>query len=112
MSLESQLYPILAAIASTYPNTAPEGADVPRITFQLIAGSDAPDFAGKGTGARQARIQIDVWALAYATSRDLAEQARAAIYAGMTVGAITDNPSGFEVDTKLHRASFDINVWQ
>ena len=108
MDLERQLYTILSGIESTYPNVAMEGAALPRITFQWISGRDIPDFSGHGGGARQARVQIDAWATTYAEARQLAEQARLALYAGLVVGAISDNPSGFELDTGLHRASFDI----
>ena len=111
MILENQLYSLLGDIASTYPNVAPEKADIPRITFQLIAGGDTPDYAGRGGGARYVRIQIDTWAATYLEARALSERARTAVYAGLRVGEVSDNPSDFELDTRLHRASFDVRLW-
>jgi hypothetical protein len=37
--------------------------------------------------------------------------ARDALYAALTVGEITDNPSDYENTTELHRVSFDVKAW-
>ena len=81
----------------------------PRITYQTIHGGYNENLAGAGPyrGTRQ----IDVWALSYAQAYGLAEQAKVALRASLSVGAITDNPDDYEADTKLYRASFDVAVW-
>jgi len=113
MSVETAIYAALNALAPTFPTVAPQGTTaLPRITYQRVAGSDAPNYAGDGMGATSVRVQVDVWALDYATARRLSDQARAALYAALTVGSITDNPSDYESDTKLHRASFDVEAWE
>lgn len=115
MSVETQAVAVLKTVsANVYPTIAPQvtGSTLPRITYQLVAGFDEPSYDADGSGASKRRIQIDFWAGDYGTARRLADQARAALYAGMTVGQITDNPSDYEADTKLHRASFDIEAWE
>ncbi|MGE7136220.1 DUF3168 domain-containing protein [Luteibacter sp. NPDC031894] len=113
MSVETALHGALKDLAPTFPTITPQGVTtLPRITYQRVSGSDEPTYDGDGLGATRVRVQVDVWALDYPTARRLADQARAALYAGLTVGQITDNPSDYESDTKLHRASFDVEAWE
>lgn len=113
MTVETSIHAALKSLAPVFPTLAPQGTkELPRITYQRVAGSDAPNYAGDGMGATSVRVQVDVWALDYPTARKLSDQARAALYSALTVGQITDNPSDYEVDTKLHRASFDVEAWE
>jgi hypothetical protein len=81
----------------------------PRITYLRIAGRDNGNLQGAGPG--RYNYQIDSWSLDPKTSRLLADAAKVALRAGLTVGAITDNPDDYEADTKLFRASFDVAAW-
>ncbi|MDF4024132.1 DUF3168 domain-containing protein [Luteibacter sp. PPL201] len=113
MSVETTLYGALKELAATFPTIANQGTtDLPRITYQRVSGSDEPSYDGDGMGATRVRIQVDVWAVDYPSARRLSDEARSALYAALTVGQITDNPSDYESDTKLHRASFDIEAWE
>lgn len=112
MSVETALYAALKDLAPTWPTIAPLDAPRPRLTYQRIAGVDSASYDADGGGATQIRIQVDAWADDYPTARHLSDMARAACYARLTVGQITDNPSDFEADTKLHRASFDVEAWE
>ncbi|MEO7466721.1 MAG: DUF3168 domain-containing protein [Sphingobium limneticum] len=113
MSVETAIYAALKDVAPTFPTIAPQGTKaLPRITYQRVSGSDEPNYSGDGFGATTVRVQIDVWANDYPTARDFSDRARAALYAALTVGQVTDNPSDYESDTKLHRASFDIEAWE
>lgn len=76
-----------------------------------MAGADISGYEADGTGAHFGRWQIDCWAESYGAARALADQARAALYAALTVGEITDNPSDFDPSTELHKASFDVKAW-
>lgn len=113
MSIETDLYKALAALLPTYPTLAPQGTTaLPRYTYQLVSGSDDVTFDGDARGATRRRVQVDTWASDYPTARKQSDAARAALYAALTVGEITDNPSDYEPDTKLHRASFDVEAWE
>lgn len=113
MSVETDLFKALDALLPTWPTLAPQGTTaLPRYTYQLISGSDDVTFDADDRGATRKRIQVDTWALDYPTARRYADAARAALYAALTVGEVTDNPSDYEPDTKLHRASFDIEAWE
>ncbi|WP_036114475.1 MULTISPECIES: tail completion protein gp17 [Luteibacter] len=113
MSVETALYAALKNLAPTFPTLAPQGTTaLPRITYQRVAGGDASTYAGDGMGATNVRVQVDVWASDYPAARKLSDQARAALYAALAVGQVTDNPSDYESDTKLHRASFDVEAWE
>ena len=112
MSLEATIYSTLNALAPTWPTLAKAGTTPPYITYQLVAGADISGYEANGTGARFGRWQIDCWATDYGAARNLSEVARDALYAALTVGEITDNPSDYENTTELHRASFDVKAWQ
>lgn len=112
MSVETALHAAIKDLAPTYPNVADQNAPRPRLTYQRVAGVDSASYDADGKGATQVRIQVDAWADDYPSARRLSDLARAACYAGLTVGQITDNPSDFEADTKLHRASFDVEAWE
>lgn len=111
MSIETDLYAALSAVAPTWPTVAPSDAALPRITYQLVGGADISGYEADGTGAHFIRCQIDCWAGNYGAARKLADQARQACYDALTVGEITDNPTGFDNTTELHRASFDVKAW-
>ena len=109
MSLETLIVTALTPIAPTTPFGDANPASRPRITYQKIAGSDNENL--QGAGPYRGRRQIDVWALTYAQADGLAAQAKVALRSGLNVGSITDNPDGYEEDTKLHRVSFDVAAW-
>lgn len=103
---------IAAALSPLAPTTSFGRADKtqrPRITHQRATGSQNANLGG--AGVNRVRFQIDVWADTPAQARGLAEQAKVALRAGLTVSEIFDNPDDFEEDTLLHRASFDAAIW-
>lgn len=112
MSAESTVYKLLAAVEKTYPNPAPADAPRRRLTYFRVADVDEPTYDGDGGGATKVRIQVDAWEESKAAARRLSDAARAALYAGMAVGAVTGNPDDYEPDTKLYRSSFDVEVWE
>ena len=112
MSAESTLYKVLATVEKTYPNPAPLDAPRRRLTYFRVEDVDTPTYDGDGSGATKVRIQVDAWAESKGDARRLSDAARAALYAGMTIGAVFGNPDDYEPDTKLYRASFDVEVWE
>lgn len=112
MSAETTLFRILATVDKAYPNPAPPEAPRKRLTYFRVDDVDTPTYDGDGTGATKVRIQVDAWAESKGDARRLSDAARAALYAGMPVGAVTGNPDDYEPDTKLYRSSFDVEVWE
>lgn len=110
MSIETIIVSVLTPLAPTTPFAAADPNARPRITYQRAAGSEVQALGGYA-GLRRTRMQIDVWSNSASQSRVLADQAKVALRAGLTVGAISDNPDDYETDTGLHRASFDVAAW-
>lgn len=113
MNVKEAIFEALSTIAPTFPVVAPLNAPRKRIRYQGIGGSDVAAYDGDGNGASSRRVQIDCYADEFEDASDLADAARAALYAypGLTVGEITDNPDDYEEDTKLNCVSFDVNAW-
>jgi hypothetical protein len=112
MSVLSAIYKAIKDVAPTWPGVAPEDAPRRRLTYALVTGTDYSTYAGDGRGASKKRVQVDAWAESAGDARRLSDEARAALYAAMSVGLINDNPDDYELDTKLFRASFDIEAWE
>jgi hypothetical protein len=134
--LEAAVYNILSttaaitAITSTriYPLVAPQSADFPRITYQIIV--DAPDHVLSGaSGLRESRVQIDCWTddADYDMAHTLADKVRVALdtFRGTAGGTgsiwvhqihLNDQSDGFEEDIEasergIRRVIMDFTVW-
>lgn len=112
MSAQAKLYSVLKSLAPTWPGVAPEDAPRPRLTYSRVTGADIPTYDGDGEGAANRHFQVDAWADSAGDARRLSDAVRAALYAAQLVGGITDNPDDYEKDTKLHLASFTVEVWE
>lgn len=114
----------IAAIIGTrfYPQQLPQGATLPAVTYQRIAGQSLIDHQGDA-GLGRARIQLDCWAPAgntgYQQTVSMAESIRAAIsgYRGpmgsnpatnARVINVMDIP---EPETKLWRRLVEVSIW-
>lgn len=107
--IEAQIQALLNVLAPT-TSRGSMGTGRPRITYFRVSGTSNTTLGGP-QGANRARFQIDAWADSFAQARGLADQAKVALRAGLTVGEITDNPDDFEEDTQLHKCAFDAAIW-
>jgi hypothetical protein len=114
VSIKTAVYAALKPVGSTWPVLAPAGTKPPYIRYTGIGGRDEASYEGDGLGATSGILQIDIFALDYASADRLAQSARQALYASptVTVGQITDLPDDYEVDTKLFKVSFQIEAWE
>lgn len=130
MMIESDLRAYLIAVAPiaaligdrVFPQQLPQGATLPAVTYQRIAGQSMIDHEGDA-GLGRARIQIDCWGptgnTGYQQSVDLAETIRAAL-SGYR-GPMGSNPATNariinvmdipEPETKLWRRMVEASIW-
>lgn len=113
MSLETDLLAALRTVHGAswkFPaKNPPSGAYV---TYQRVTGRLHATL-NSGLGAPRGTFQIDVWSKAGgAEIGGIVEALKAALPGLLKVGEITDNPDDYETDTQLHRASFDVTIWQ
>ena len=110
MSLQDAIFTALKTLAPTYPDTAPQSASTPYMTYQTVTGMEHETLASGG-GAPRITVQVDVWTVTKAQAIALAAEAKAALRSALVVGEMRDNPAPYEPDTKLYRASFDVSIW-
>ncbi len=126
MSIESGLYARLAGDAAVaalvatriYPAVVPQGATLPAITYQRVAGTSELAHSGP-SGLGRARFQVDCWAEAYAAAIDLGEAVRACLHGyrgafdGAVVGGVVmlDGADGYDPATGVYRRRMDFAIW-
>lgn len=112
MSLDTDL---LAAMrteqAASYAFPAVKPAPPLYATYQRATGRRHGTL-NSGLGAPRATFQIDCWSKVKGQAVELAESLKDALPELLKVGEITDNPDDYETDTQLHRASFDVTLWE
>lgn len=117
MRVEEALYDALVAPspqttagAHVYPMLAPEGAALPRITFQRIA-TIPQNALGGHAGIDQVTMQVDCWASTKAGAATLAREVRLAIAAESFKPIVTNEYDGFEGESRLYRHTLDLSCW-
>jgi len=93
------------------PDVAQDGVELPYITYQAVGGQSAFTLNG-GSGLRNARMQINVWAKSRPDAITLMDSVLAALTADSVKGVpIGDATSEYEADTKLYGARLDFSIW-
>lgn len=111
LSFDEKLRAALLTVAERVrPHPAPTSTARPYVTLQRVTGKRHATL-NSGAGAPRATYQIDTWADSSQDARRLSDALADALPGLLKVGDITDNPDDYESDTKLHRASFDVVLW-
>lgn len=111
MSLDTELLAAMKTIETAsyaFPAARPPAKYA---TYQRVTGRRHGTL-NSGFGAPRATFQIDCWSKIKGDAVAMAEALKDGLPGQMKVGDITDNPDDYEKDTELHRASFDVTVWQ
>jgi len=112
VSLDTALLAAMRTVnASSYAFPAAHPPPALYATYQRVSGRRHATL-NSGAGAPRATFQIDCWSKVKGQAVELAESLKDALPGLLKVGEITDNPDDFEDDTELHRASFDVTIWQ
>lgn len=114
MSLESDLYTILAAqCARTYPDVAPVDTVRPYVTYQQIGGA-APQYVEAAVvPARNALMQINVWAATRASANALALAIEQALTEATTLQAKASAAliATHDEELDLYGTIQDFDIW-
>jgi hypothetical protein len=114
MSLESQLFTVLAAVCPrTYPDFAPTSTTRPYVTYQQIGGEAVNFLDRTAPTKRNARVQVSVWAdsrtSAVTTMQAIEDAIRAAtVFQGEPEAAMT---ADFDADFPVYSAMQDFTIW-
>ena len=112
MSLDTDLLAAMKTVEArsyAFPAATPQPAKY--ATYQRVSGRRHATL-NSGLGAPRATYQIDCWSTVKGQAVELADRFKDALPDLLKVGDITDNPDDYEKDTQLHRASFDVTIWQ
>ena len=113
MSLESDLYTVLAAVQpAVYPDVAPPGAAVPYITWQQVGGDVVRPVDGL-PDKRNAVVQINCWAATRDQANAMALAVEAALVAATVFQArpVAAFMAAFDDDVELRGAMQDFSIW-
>ena len=112
MSLDTDLLAAMKTV-ETRSYAFPAATPPPALyaTYQRVTGRRHGTL-NSGLGAPRATFQIDCWSKVKGQAVELADELKDALPDLLKVGDITDNPDDYEKDTQLHRASFDVTIWQ
>lgn len=113
--IQEQLYTLLAAGGTAaagriYPLVAPDTPVRPYIVYNRVSANSENVLAGS-SGLINTRLQIDVYADAYADAQALAAQVDA-LMAGWAVQTVSLPAQDiYEQDVKLHRVLLEYSLW-
>jgi Protein of unknown function (DUF3168) len=114
MSLESDLYTVLAAVCPrVYPDTAPDNPVLPYLVWQQIGGFVINPVADEVPNKQNAFIQVNAWATTRIEAKALAQQVEAAL---ITSAALRGRPQSAAVATMDEEVSVrgttqDFSIW-
>lgn len=114
MSLESDLYAVLAAVCPrVYPDTAPANPVRPYVTWQQLGGSVIAPVANEVADKRNGFIQVNVWADTRIEANAIALAIEAAL---TTAAAFQARPQSaisatMDDEVQLRGAVQDFSIW-
>lgn len=121
MTFEAALKSHLAADAGItalvgdriWPLVRAQGASLPALTYQRIAGTPSTDLDGLDGDLTVVLVQVDCWASGFDAARVLAELVRVRIQtaADSFRGNLQSDRDFYEDDVKLYRVSQDFSLW-
>jgi len=114
MSLDALLLPVLGALVGgrAYPDVPPPDVVAPYITWQQVGGQ-AVNYLDTATPVtrRNARVQVNVWAVRRSTASSLMAGAEDALKASVQAYALGAATSLHEPDLQLYGSMQDFSIW-
>lgn len=117
MSMESLIFNALKGLVANnqvFPEIAKETAVAPYITYSMPGGGQAVNFVdGTQPSKKNARVQINVWALSLSEALRIAQQAETILRATVALSTTvqTDQRTRYEPDTGLYGTYQFFSCW-
>ena len=114
MSLEADLYKVLSAVCErVYPDVAPFDTVRPYITWTQIGGASPTFMERVRPSARNARIQVDVWASTRLEANALADRVEQALIESPVFQASPESAmlSMYEPQLRAYGSLQDFSIW-
>ncbi len=112
MSLQTLLQTALIGIASggAWNMRAAQNTPAPYIVWQRLISTTNNSTRGP-SDVQNTRVQVDVYAADYLTTKALADAVQSAVATSGINGVKISDQDFFEDDTKLYRISQDFSLW-
>ena len=114
MSLESDLYTVLAAVCPrTYPDVAPTTTVRPYVTYQQIGGAAVNMLDRWVPNKRNARVQVNVWADTRASAVTTMQAIEDAIRMSVLFQGEPESAplSDYDHDMLVYGSAQDFTIW-
>lgn len=115
MSLETLIYNALAGLVDNrvYPDVAPDGCELPYITYQQVGGRPINFVDPSIPGKRNARVQINVWGDSRLAVSSLAGDVENAlrVVTELQTTVLGQPVSEYDMETKLRGSRQDFSFW-
>lgn len=113
MTLDERLVQILGDLVSNrvYPDTAPDNATFPLITYQQVGGRDYAYVDGSLPDHEHARLQVNVHGRVRSEARAIAQQVKARIAASLHAEIYGSMVTGHDDVAKLYTTRQDFGCW-
>ena len=115
MSMKAQIFAALSALVDgrVFPAPAPERVDKPYITYQRAGGRPINYTDGAVPNLKNARVQINVWAVTSAVADPIAEQVEAALRGAtaLQTTVLSEVLDTYDEETKLRGTMQDFSFW-
>ncbi len=107
---EADVYVLLAPLADgeVYPFIAPQGTPVPYVVFILPSTNYEDVLSGQSASATS--LQVDVYANGIGEARSIRQQAINQMLSLSPIALL--ELQDYEPDTKLYRATLEVQIWQ
>lgn len=110
-AIQEQMVTYLAPTSALHPMIAPQGTQLPYVTYQRIA-SNVNNVLSGPPSIDNMRMQIDVMARTYAESQTLAQAIIASMQAWPVQNVLISNYDLYEQDVQVFRVLLEFSIWQ
>jgi hypothetical protein len=115
VSVEQDLFAVIGPMVGgrVYPDVAPEGSLLPRVTYQQVGGEALTYVEKAAPSKKNGRFQVNVWSSRRSDSALLARQIENALVvsAPLIAKPLSAPVATFEEDTKLFGTRQDFSIW-
>lgn len=110
--LEANLFNALSALvnARVFPDVAPEGVELPYITYQQIGGKPINFLGAESSSKKNARVQVNVWSHTRIEASALIRQVEDIAVTAPLLGVIEGGAiASYEPELKIYGAMQDFS---
>lgn len=115
MTIEAEVFTTLQQLAGgrVFPDVAPEGTEVPYITFQAVGGEPLNFLSGDRPDKANSRVQVNVWAATRLEASEIGAQVEDLMREASRLQpeVLTGRAATYDETTKYRGTMQDFSLW-